>query len=122
MQESLLRAWRMRGQCRTPEAPEGWITAIARREGLRAAARRTPDPVGELPAARHAAPDDAERALDRLQVEDALAVLAPHDRRLVRMRYVEDCDYAEIARVMGMNETTVRVRLHRARARLRDVI
>ena len=61
-QEAALRAWRRRRQCRTPGAARPWVAAIARREALRAVARRpeeepldddapTPDPgaaVGDL--------------------------------------------------------------------------
>src|SRR5947207_1070509 len=40
-QEASLKAWRHRAQCRTPERPEPWVAAIARREALRALPRAT---------------------------------------------------------------------------------
>jgi RNA polymerase sigma-70 factor (ECF subfamily) len=122
VQESLLRAWRKRSECKTPQDPEAWVAAIARREGLRVASRRLPQPVGEASPVSAAITDETERALDRIRLAEALSVLSPVDRALVRLRYIEDLSHAEISRLMDMREPTVRVRLHRARAQVRDVI
>src|SRR4051794_8921998 len=35
LQEALIRAWRMRDTCRSPEAPWAWLRQITAREGLR---------------------------------------------------------------------------------------
>jgi RNA polymerase sigma-70 factor, ECF subfamily len=112
----------MRDRCRTPGSPEPWVAAIARHEALRAVGRRVPEPF-EAAAARAAATDDpSERAIGRIHLERTLEILAPVDRTLVSLRYLEDRSHTEIARLMDMHETTVRVRLHRARAQVRDVI
>jgi RNA polymerase sigma-70 factor (ECF subfamily) len=117
-----LRAWRMRDRCRTPGSPEPWVAAIARHEGLRAVGRRVPEPIGGAGERAGSTDDPFERALGRIHLERALATLAPVDRALVALRNLEDRSHAEIARLMDMHETTVRVRLHRARAQVRDVI
>ena len=49
----------------------------------------------------------------------ALRALRPDERNLIRLRYVEDLTHGELARRLGMPEGTVKVRLHRARNRLR---
>ena len=58
----------------------------------------------------------------RLTVEQALGALGEGDRRLLSMRYGEDLTQAEVARRLGVPEGTVKVRLHRARRRLRGLL
>jgi RNA polymerase sigma-70 factor (ECF subfamily) len=48
-----------------------------------------------------------------------LDALADGDRSLLALRYAEDLTQSEVARRLGMPEGTVKVRLHRARRRLR---
>ncbi|MDF1602151.1 RNA polymerase sigma factor [Nocardioides sp. YIM 152315] len=71
-------------------------------------------------------PDDpAESVLSR-ERQDALvrglAGLSPHHRQVVTCRYLLDLDEAETATVLGWPRGTVKSRLHRALARLRDVL
>ena len=54
-----------------------------------------------------------------LATEQALSVLKPDERRLIRLRYMEDLTQGQVAEALGVPEGTVKVRLHRARARLR---
>ena len=117
-QDALVRAWTHRHACRTPERPEPWMRAIARREALRLAApavRATTTPE-EMPAAT----TDTEPSLLRLQIRAALEELPLDDRRLIVGRYWHDLRDRELASLLGVEETTVRVRLHRIRRRLRQ--
>ena len=52
---------------------------------------------------------DMEAALDRLQ---------PRDRAILWLAYVEGYDHREIAKVLGLQEGSVRVILFRARKKL----
>jgi RNA polymerase sigma-70 factor (ECF subfamily) len=111
----------MRHACRTPEAPGAWLAAIAHNEGRRHVARRVPEPVADV--AEPAAGADAVKPLaERLDLRRALRVLDPVDQRLLTLRYVGDRSSGDIARLADMPASTVRVRLHRARARIRAVI
>jgi RNA polymerase sigma-70 factor (ECF subfamily) len=122
-QEALLRAWRSRASCATPDAPIPWLLAITRNEALRWKARaghgEAFDPhalaaiVGADPA------DPAETTTDRVWLTSAIARLSPPDQRLLRMRYERDLTTAEIAERLGTPEGTVKIRLHRLRTRLR---
>jgi predicted DNA-binding protein YlxM (UPF0122 family) len=49
-----------------------------------------------------------------------LAVLPPGQRDVVLLHYVDDLSCDEVASVLGVSPTAVRVRLHRARAELRQ--
>jgi RNA polymerase sigma-70 factor (ECF subfamily) len=68
------------------------------------------------------AEEEIVRAGARLDMARALRCLTASERRLVALRYVLDLSHAEVAAELGIEEVTARVRLHRARRRLRAVI
>jgi len=116
-QEALLRAWRHAGSCRSPERPQPWLREISRREALRSvsASARTTTTAAREPEAVQEGPDPQAVAL-----REAIARLAPLDRTLlVRFYWKEERDH-EIAAALGLPLGTVKVRLHRARRRLRQ--
>ena len=122
VQEAMIRAWRNRGSCRTPAAPLPWLVQITRNEALRLAAhrsrRRASEVTGPEPD-RMVGDPGLDRALESVATEQALSVLRPDERTLIQLRYVEDLTQGQVAKRLGVPEGTVKVRLHRARARLR---
>jgi RNA polymerase sigma-70 factor (ECF subfamily) len=121
-QEAMIRAWRQRESCRSPDAPEGWLRQIARNEALRQHGRvlaRETEPLPEREAATEA-PDDG--LVDRLYLDEVLRTLRGQDRLLVLMRYKFDLPDVAIAERLGIAESTVRVRLHRLKNELRVLI
>lgn len=66
--------------------------------------------------------DEAERMVERLDVQAAIAGLDEADRRLLHLRYVDDLVQPLVAQRLGIPEGTVKVRLHRARNRLRALL
>jgi RNA polymerase sigma-70 factor, ECF subfamily len=121
VQEALMRAWRNHASCRTPATPLPWLVQITRNEALRLAARRSRRRASEV---AHHVPElvgdsGLDRTLESVATEQALSVLRPEDRTMIRLRYVEDLTQGQVAARLGMPEGTVKVRLHRARARLR---
>ncbi|ACZ29895.1 RNA polymerase, sigma-24 subunit, ECF subfamily [Xylanimonas cellulosilytica DSM 15894] len=56
---------------------------------------------------------------DQLTVHAAMEALAEPDRDLLRMAYWEDLSAPEIAQILGCTPTAVRIRLTRARGRLK---
>lgn len=98
---------------------ERWLTRIA----LRACvdhwrARGTPRPSvdADLTAIEHPQGDDREL------LEWALAHLEPEDRQVLALVYFEQLDTRECAEVLGWSRSKVKVRAHRARARLREIL
>lgn len=123
-QEAMARAWRQRGNCHSPGAPGPWVAQIARNEALRLWQRE------QRQRARSAEFEDEpaagepleEAMIRRVAVSQALATLNDEDRRLVDLRYQSDLAHPAIAKMLGLPEGTVKVRLHRIRKRLATLI
>lgn len=123
-QEALVRAWRKRHTCRTPATPVPWVLQIARNEAYRLNGRRG-DGAAVQTAVREgdAAPDPSEEELaERLDLRRALARLTSEDRVLLFLRYDEDLKQNSIAEMLDTPEGTIKVKLHRARERLRTYL
>jgi RNA polymerase sigma-70 factor (ECF subfamily) len=120
-QEALLRAWRKRGDLREEGSRNGWLATIVKREAFRQHARIRPDPTSAIE--RQEGEED-QRVLATVELADlhaALDRLSQRERDLLEMRYQDDLTQAAIADKLGIPEGTVKVRLHRARNKLRRV-
>lgn len=118
---SRCRSWR-------GEAATTWVCRVAYRVVLDHArerrrwwrlfttAEREPPPAVADPGAELARRDGHER------LAEALATLPPEDRALVHLHYYEGQSLAEIAAVLGASRDALKMRLSRARARLRDLL
>jgi RNA polymerase sigma-70 factor (ECF subfamily) len=126
VQEALARAWRSRRSCRTPDAPLPWCLQITRHEALRLIGRQRARASEPLDAGAEIEDEHAvwepDRALDRVDVGRALEELSAHERLLIALRYDEGCSHPQIAQRLEIPEATARVRLHRARKRLRSLL
>jgi RNA polymerase sigma-70 factor (ECF subfamily) len=118
--ETFERALRYRGsydaRCGDPVA---WLLGIARNCIYDAKLRPATRPLeADVPA-------DGEveaQVVQRLVLADALAALVDRDRELLALRYGADLRPSEIASLLDMRTNAVEVALHRARARLADVL
>jgi RNA polymerase sigma-70 factor, ECF subfamily len=119
-QEAVLRAWRHRERCDTPERPDAWLATIARHEALRLAVRRTEDRLDESDNVGQPSPES--ELVVQLDVRRALAALAPEERTLLAGRYWADLTHGQLAWRLGTPEGTIKVRLHRLRTRLREML
>lgn len=111
MAEAFARALARSGSIRDPVA---WIYRTAFRlanEELRSERRR-----GAAPADAEAPPPELVGLIE------ALRALSPNQRAAVALHHVLDLDVSEVAKRMGISPPTVRVHLHRARKRLRDLL
>jgi RNA polymerase sigma-70 factor (ECF subfamily) len=108
--EAFARALAQGSQLRDPIA---WIYRVAFNvaiDELRRDRRRAPERDGEV------APPELTGVLE------ALRELSPNQRAAVVLHHVLDLDIAEVAGRMGIATPTVRVHLHRARSRLRELL
>lgn len=129
-QETFVRVFRSLSTY-TPGSFEGWLHRITTNLFLDQARRRARirmDPLGDdadrVPAS--AVADTPERGfehanLDR-DVQRALDALSPEFRAAVVLCDIEGLSYEEIAVTLGIKLGTVRSRIHRARAQLRDAL
>lgn len=117
-QETFVRACSASLRFRGDSSVRTWLFGIARRvflETIRARGVERPSEVLDEPSdATDGDPDE------RLDLERALASLGDADREALVMVDVLDFEPIEVAGLLGISPETFRVRLHRARARLRE--
>lgn len=126
---TFLEAWRLRARVEADgESLKPWLMAIAvnvTRNRSRAA-RRHQAAMARLPLAP-VVPDFADELAGRIddaarlaQVRTALRALKPGEQDVVALCVWSGLDYAAAAQALGIPVGTVRSRLSRARARLRE--
>jgi RNA polymerase sigma-70 factor (ECF subfamily) len=124
-QEAVVRAWRARSSCHSADTSTQWLRAIAGNEARRIwerrsrlAARETGVEADEIGEER----DVLDDRLGAIACDQMLAPLTPRDRELMRLRYMAGLSQAQIAESLRIPEGTVKIRLHRSRARLRTLL
>ncbi|HWW67244.1 MAG TPA: sigma-70 family RNA polymerase sigma factor [Solirubrobacterales bacterium] len=118
-QDALLRAWRRRSTLRDGDRRNQWLATIVRNEAFRQHARIRPDPIATIELQEGADDERVVATVERADLHAALGRLPDKDRQLLLLRYDEDLTQAAIASRLGIPEGTVKVRLHRARDKLR---
>jgi RNA polymerase sigma-70 factor (ECF subfamily) len=90
------------------------------------ARHRTERLTGDEPLVDEATDHNPERRLassdDRARISAALAQLPTRLRQVIVLRDIYDLAHATIARELGITEAAAKVRLHRARRRLRELL
>ena len=124
--EAFLRLYRARETYRRGEPLRPWLYTIAHRVRLdagRAAARR---PVTPADVDVHPSSADTHHPLERAEsvklLRGALAKLSPILRTTVTMHWIDERDFEDLSRELGVQQGTARVRAHRACARLRELL
>ncbi len=131
MQEVALAAVRQREKLPELSQIAPWLYRVAVRQSLlyrRKAGRRRKLVDGlalKKPAVEHdeSLPDPLAWLLAKERaglLRTALERLARRDREILLLKYAEDWSYRQIAEHLGVTESAVETRLHRARARLRS--
>jgi RNA polymerase sigma-70 factor (ECF subfamily) len=101
-----------------------WLRRIATRVGYRFWKRRRRQerelPLDEAANAAVVRDDTADAQRQAAEVvHELLARLAPRDRLVMTLMYLEQCTVAQIAELTGWSESLVKVQAFRARRRLR---
>lgn len=131
LQETFLAAWKCAGSYRAEEKAGGWLWGIARRQAALLQRRRgpatavLPDLLEPAAAGLPGSPfpgDPAQLIATSAELASAVGTLSPADREVWQLRYVEDRPVAEVARLTGVPEGTVKSRANRARRLLRAAL
>lgn len=132
-QESFLRAWRNLGSFQFESAFSTWLFRLCSNiclDFLRAKKRRAAvsltmtDDEGEenqleIPDPGKTPEEAVFAAEDRELLTRALNELPADQREILTLRAIDDLSYSEIARILNLQEGTVKSRLSRARTALR---
>lgn len=76
----------------------------------------------ELPDGGDTPQEAAERTETQTAVRSALSALSDEHRQVLLLRYMQEMDYGEIAVSLGISEGTVKSRINRAKARLKELL
>ena len=135
-QETFLRAYRRGDSLRDPEAVRGWLYRIATHVCLDRLRQRKPQaslnsenepeegghrvntPVSASPSPL----EITERKETSACVQRCLDFLPDKYRAVILLREAHSLTASEIAELLGLTVTTVKIRLHRARRKLHEVM
>lgn len=122
-QETFVTAFRHLGTLRSHNHFPGWLAQIARNVcntfGRKAQRERTLAERWILESDADQARDDDRRSLEE-QLHDAFAELPAIHREALTIFYLEEKSIRESAEILGVSETALKARLHRARTALRE--
>ena len=123
VQEALLRAWKSLDALRDDAAAKPWLLTIVRRENARYFERRRLETVDidNLTASQAALlAEQPDEALNDMRT--AIFALDDDYREPLVLQVLMGFSTNEIAEQMGLKQGAVLTRLHRARAKLKDVM
>jgi RNA polymerase sigma-70 factor (ECF subfamily) len=127
VQDALVRAFDRLADCREPERFAGWLFLILRNRCF--AEQRRWQREGQLPEAAAdnvAAATTSDGAMERRERTGALgravAELTPEQREVLVLKHVEELAYEDIARLTGATVASLKMRMHRAYDRLRELM
>ncbi|HET7789666.1 MAG TPA: RNA polymerase sigma factor [Gemmatimonadales bacterium] len=125
VQDALIRAYEQLAQCRDPDNFAGWFFLILRNRCFaerRRKRREGPLEGAEVPAAPDRSESDLERGEQRRALEASLLRLTAEQREVFVLKHVEELSYEEIAARTGASVPSLKMRMHRAYDRLRELL
>jgi RNA polymerase sigma factor (sigma-70 family) len=109
------RAWLQEREGKTLENLSGWIHTVAlncARDSLR---RRANGRTATARLANELVPPIGDDLIAAMEIEGALSGLAPRQREIARLRFVDDLSYDQIGERLGIAPGTVKNVLRRVR-------
>ncbi len=120
---ALVGRWRRHGP---PDSAEAFVFTVARRRlGRALMRRRLAEPLETLFHVRDAAPDPEARALGRDDLAHSLVKLAElpaREREALLLVAGGELDTARAAEVLGISKSALKMRLHRGRKHLQELL
>lgn len=126
VQASLVKAYTSLRRCRNPDKFGAWAFRIVSnrcKDYLKNVRRKDVGLEDAAPVAGSRDPEeDLERAELRLRLGRALAQLPAEQREAFVLKHEEGRSYQEMAELVGMSVGALKMRVHRARETLREVL
>jgi RNA polymerase sigma factor (sigma-70 family) len=124
LQDTLVAVWKSAGTFEGRSTVLTWLIGIARRQAHNSLRRRSLPRVdlAEIEALPDDGPDPEDLVLasaERAELAEAIRRLAPVHREILNLTFTQDLSYAEMARVVGVPEGTIKSRLSNAKRALR---
>lgn len=131
-QEAMIRIWRNLANYRGDCALESWVYRIAanccmdwlrkkkrdRSVSMEPLVEQGFDPADDAPGTE----EQAVAKDERQRLREAVALLPEDQREALIMTQLERVSYEEAARALGVSEGTVKSRVNRAKARLKEIL
>ncbi|MHB2020346.1 MAG: RNA polymerase sigma factor [Candidatus Xenobia bacterium] len=128
-QEAFVAAWQALGRFRPRQPFAPWLMTIATNRCLNRLRSRKRSRLSTIEDVHFKLRDEApmpdeqwEREEQKAALEVALHELPETPMAIVTLHYMEGIPCAEIARLLGMQESAVKVALFRARQKLREIL
>jgi RNA polymerase sigma-70 factor (ECF subfamily) len=125
VQETLIRAWKSRGELKDPAAARPWLLTIVRREHARLYERKRLPTVdvddAEIQADPALASNSSEGEVGLEDLRRAILRLPDEYREPLVMQVLGGLTTTEIGKELGLTQAAVLTRLFRARNKLRGI-
>ena len=115
LQEVFIRIFRHIDQFREESSLSTWIYRIATNESLRLLNSRKEEGVVS-------AEDVQEELMSKLKFQEAILSLPEKQRLVFNLRYYDELEYEEIARVLDSKVDTLKVNYHYAKEKIKEYI
>lgn len=119
-QETMVRVCQHWTRVRDMAAPEAWTHRVALNLANSWLRRRVAERKAKAKLQSRPAPPDPPAEADAIAVRDAVHALPERQRTALVLRYYADMPAADVAAVMGCQESTVRALTYQAIGALRD--
>jgi len=127
VQQAFIKGFRSLDRCRDPERVGGWLFRIAVnlcKDQLKGRVKRevSLEAVGPVRATRDLPEEGAERAEIREEIYRALQALSDEQREAFVLKHVEGWSYEEMAEKLDVSVSALKMRVHRARDQLQEML
>jgi RNA polymerase sigma-70 factor (ECF subfamily) len=127
VQRALVSGYRKLSSCREPDRVGAWLFRILSNLAKDHVRSRRPRNVSldKVPEIREPGGDpleSAHRGEVRRRLELAMGRLTPEQREAFLLKHVEGRSYEEIAAILDVSRASLKMRVHRAREALREIL
>lgn len=124
LQEAFIRAFDSLEKLRDPDGFGGWLYRIVTNQCHNLRSRRRPQT--DVAKAGLAAPDRTDAYAEHGEmaeaIEAALEELTEEQREAFLLKHVQGLSYEQMADILGAGEDALKMRVYRARDRLREIL